>query len=244
MFNRNCFDERRQTPLNRIFGAIPGQYDLINRLFTWDMDKSWRQQLVYTLLNLNPKKVLDIGCGTGDLSISIALQSQGGLEITGYDFSKPMLKIAAQKAKKMVPNDNLNFIHGEVSRMPFSDETFDCVGISFALRNLIFENPLAEKHLSEIIRVLKPGGSCLIVESSQPRNKIIRLLNHLYLRTYVYGVGILISSNRDAYQYLVQSAIHFYTPEEVETLFLAAGFRQFSFRPLFFGAVGIYHILK
>jgi demethylmenaquinone methyltransferase/2-methoxy-6-polyprenyl-1,4-benzoquinol methylase len=237
-------DGRRQTPLDRMFGVIHGRYDRINRLFTWGMDKRWRKRLVAALLKLEPKKVLDIGCGTGDLSISIARQSHGKVEITGCDFSKPMLEMAVKKAKELAPNGKATFIHGEVAQMPFPDETFDCIGIAFALRNLIFENPLAGKHLSEIIRVLKPGGYCLIVESSQPSNKIIRLLSHLYLRTYVYGVGILISGSRDAYRYLVQSAIHFYTPEELEKLLLAAGFRRFSFRPLFFGAAGIYQAQK
>jgi len=237
-------NELRQKPLMRIFGAIPGHYDLVNRLFTWGMDKSWRRQLVAALIKNHPRKVLDIGCGTGDLSIGIALQSQGRIDITGYDFSEPMLEIATRKAKELAPNTKMIFIHGDVARMPFPDETFDCVTISFALRNLIFENPLAEKHLSEIRRVLKTGGIFLSVESSQPRNKIIRSIDHLYLHTCVYGLGALISGDREAYRYLVQSAIHFYTPEELEKRFLAIGFRQFSHVPLFFGAAGINQVLK
>ncbi|MBN1365799.1 MAG: ubiquinone/menaquinone biosynthesis methyltransferase [Syntrophaceae bacterium] len=230
--------------LNRIFGAIPGHYDLVNRLFTWGMDKSWRRQLVSAILKHHPKKILDIGCGTGDLSTSIALHSQGTIEITGYDFSEPMLEIATCNAQELVPNAKLTFIQGEAAQMPFPDEAFDCIGISFALRNLIFENPLAERHLSEIRRVLKTGGHFLCVESSQPRNRIIRALSHFYIRSYVYWIGVLISGDRDAYRYLAQSAINFYTPEEVGKKFLAAGFRQFFYRPLFFGAAGIYQALK
>lgn len=230
--------------LNGIFGDINEHYDLVNRLFTCGMDQNWRNQLVSDLLQCDPQKVLDIGCGTGDLSIRIALCAQGSIDVTGYDFSKPMLEVAARKAHEQAPHRHISFIHGDVAQMPFPDATFDCVGISFALRNLIYENSLARQHLSEIFRVLKPGGRFLSVESSQPHNKIIRWLDHLYLRTYVYGIGMLISGNRKAYQYLTQSAINFDTPEELEKRFLAAGFQTFSYRRLFFGAAAIYRGTK
>jgi demethylmenaquinone methyltransferase/2-methoxy-6-polyprenyl-1,4-benzoquinol methylase len=230
--------------LSPMFGGIIRRYDLINHIFTWGMDKRWRKKLVAQCLKLNPEKVLDIGCGTGDLSINIARQARGNLHVTGYDFSRPMLAAAVKKVRAQDLDKKISFVSGEASQMPFPDESFDCIGISFAFRNLIYKNPLALRHLSEILRVLKPGGSCLIAESSQPQNKIIRLLHHLYLRTYVYAIGALISGDKKAYKYLIQSAINFYPPEELRKLLLAAGFRQVHYRPLFFGATGIYRALK
>ena len=227
-----------------MFSGIIKCYDMINHIFTWGMDKSWRKELVAQLLKLNPEKILDVGCGTGDLSINIARHGRGNLHVTGYDFSRPMLAAAIKKAHAQDLDKKISFISGEASQMPFPDGYFDCIGISFAFRNLIYRNPLASQHLAEILRVLKPGGSCVIAETSQPQNKVIRLLHHLYLRTYVYAIGALISGDRKAYKYLTQSAIDFHSPEELEKLLLAAGFRQVHYRPLFFGAAGIYRALK
>ncbi len=182
----NSQNEFRRKSLSPMFSGITGSYDLINHVFTWGMDRRWRGKLVAECLKLNPEKVLDLGCGTGDLAINIARRAKGNLHVTGYDFSRPMLEIAAQKVQAAVPDKKISFIYGKAAQMPFPDAYFDCIGISFAFRNLIYKNPLAERHIAEIVRVLKPGGSCLIAESSQPRNKLIRWLNHFYLCTYVY----------------------------------------------------------
>ena len=170
-----------------MFSGIIGHYDLVNHVFTWGMDQRWREELVAQCLKLNPERVLDIGCGTGDLTISIARRARDNLHVTGYDFSQPMLEAAAKKARKAVPDKKISFVYGDAANAPFPDDFFDCIGISFAFRNLIYKNPLAERHLAEILRVLKPGGNCIIAESSQPKNKLIRRLHHFYLRTYVYG---------------------------------------------------------
>ncbi|OGP67901.1 MAG: hypothetical protein A2031_09790 [Deltaproteobacteria bacterium RBG_19FT_COMBO_43_11] len=230
--------------LSPMFSGIIRHYDLINHVFTWGMDRRWRNELVEECLKLNPEKVLDIGCGTGDLTIAIARRSRENLHITGYDFSSPMLDAAFKKARKASLDKKISFIHGEAAHMPFPDDSFDCIGISFAFRNMIYKNPLAKRHLAEIFRVLQPGGSCLIAESSQPKNKLMRRLHHLYLRTYVYAMGVLISGNKKAYTYLIESVINFYPPEELEKCLLAAGFRQVFYCPLFFGAAGIYRALK
>lgn len=240
----NSKNELPSESLSQMFGVIIRHYDLINHIFTWGMDRRWRKELVAQCLKLNPEKVLDIGCGTGDLSINIARDARGNLHVTGYDFSRPMLEKAIKKALAHNLDKKISFISGEVSKMPFPDESFDCIGISFAFRNLIYKNPLAIQHLSEILRVLKPGGNCLIAESSQPQNKLIRRFHNLYLRTCVYTIGVLISGNKKAYRYLTQSAINFHPPEEVRKMMLDAGFLKVHYLPIFFGAVGIYRAFK
>jgi demethylmenaquinone methyltransferase/2-methoxy-6-polyprenyl-1,4-benzoquinol methylase len=117
-------------------------------------------------------------------------------------------------------------------------------GISFAFRNLTYQNPLARNHLSEIIRVLKPGGRFVIVETSQPKSTPIRSFYHFYMRQLVYRLGYRISGNKGAYHYLAESASSFYAPPELEELLISSGFKEVFYRPLFFGAAGIYVAIK
>jgi demethylmenaquinone methyltransferase/2-methoxy-6-polyprenyl-1,4-benzoquinol methylase len=155
-----------------------------------------------------------------------------------------MLELARQKAEAQGVKDKTEFLLGNATKIPFPDEHFDCVGISFAFRNLTYLNPIWELHLAEVRRVLKPGGRYVIVETSQPRSAVIRAFFHLYLRVYVAPAGILLSGERSAYRYLAESAAHYYTPEQVREMLLRAGFREVAYRPLFFGASGIHAATK
>jgi demethylmenaquinone methyltransferase/2-methoxy-6-polyprenyl-1,4-benzoquinol methylase len=231
-------------PLHGMFTAVPPRYDLINSIITLGLDKKWRRTAALACLKDKPKRVLDLGCGTGDLSINIARLADKDVAITGLDYSKPMLEKARQKAQTAGVAQQVNFIYGEATRIPFPDAHFDCVGISFAFRNLTYKNPLGAPHLAEVVRVLKPGGRYVIVESSQPENRIIRAFFHLYLRAYVALVGQILSGNKGAYNYLAESARRYYAPGEVRAMLLAAGFRDVLYTPLFFGAAGLHIALK
>ncbi len=231
-------------PLQRMFTAVPPRYDLINCVITMGMDKSWRLAAARECLAANPKRVLDIGCGTGDLTINIARLAQSDIELVGLDFSQPMLDIAAQKAKRLAPDKKIAFIYGDVTALPFPDGYFDCVGISFAFRNLTYKNSLAWCHLEEVLRVLAPGSRYVIVESSQPKCRPVRWLFHLYLRVFVANVGQWLSGNKGAYHYLAESAANFYAPDEVKKMLLGAGLRDVAYRPLFFGAAGVHKAMK
>ena len=231
-------------PLHGMFTAVPPRYDLLNKVITWKMDKGWRERAAAECLASQPKRVLDLCCGTGDLAILIAGQAGYELELTGLDFSQPMLDIAAEKAQSTAAGSRINFTRGDAAELPFPDGYFDCIGISFGFRNLTYKNPLADSHISETVRVLSPGGRFVIVESSQPGVKLVRELFHLYLRWFVAGVGNLLSGNKGAYHYLAESAARFYTPEELTALLLTSGFSQVSYRPLFMGVAGIYTAVK
>jgi demethylmenaquinone methyltransferase/2-methoxy-6-polyprenyl-1,4-benzoquinol methylase len=231
-------------PLHRMFTAVPPRYDLVNRVITWGMDERWRRQAAQECLSSNPRRVLDVGCGTGDLIVNIARIAQDDAELVGLDFSLPMLEIAAKKAMRFSPERKITFILGDVASLPFPDGYFDCVGISFAFRNLTYKNPIAQKHLTEVWRVLMAGGRYVIVETSQPKSRFMRWLFHRYLRSTVFPVGYWLSGNKRAYRYLAESAANFYSPEEVSKMLEGAGFRQVFYRPLFFGAVGIHIAVK
>ena len=231
-------------PLHRMFTAVPRRYDLINHIITWGLDKRWRGKAARECLTSPSGKVLDLCCGTGDLAINLARLAKNNMQIIGIDYSRPMLEIATKKAKPLARRRKISFIYGDAANLPFPNGYFDCVGISFAFRNLTYKNPLAQRHVAEVLRVLSAGGRYVIVETSQPKLKLIRKLYHLYLRWFVFRLGYLLSGNRRAYHYLAESAARFYTSEEVEEILVTAGFRQVSFRRLFFGAVGIHVAVK
>lgn len=249
--NKQVLDTMKSTdvyhqpkPLHRIFTAVPSRYDLVNRIITLGLDCRWRRLAARTCLEEKPDKVLDLGCGTGDLAITLASLAAENIEITGLDYSLPMLELAKQKAARAGVGKVVKFVHGEADSLPFPDDYFDCVGISFAFRNLTYKNPLRQQHLSEVLRVLKSGGSYVIVESSQPSNRLVRALFHVYLRAFVAPIGTILSGNGGAYRYLAESASHFYSPEQVRGMLLAAGFAAVYYRALLFGAAGIHIATK
>ena len=230
--------------IHRMFTAVPPRYDLINHIMTFGQDIRWRRLAAKACLEKKPQRVLDLGCGTGDLTINIARSAGKGVEVTGVDFSQPMLELAEKKAAQSGVGEKVKFVYGEATNLPFPDGHFDCVGISFAFRNLTYKNPVKEKHLSEVFRVLKRNGRYVIVESSQPANRTLKTLFNLFLRGFVAPVGSLISNNRGAYKYLAESVSHFYSPPEVKQMLLTAGFSDVSYRPLVFGTAGIHIATK
>jgi len=230
-----------QKPLQSMFMAVPPRYDLINRLITWGMDARWREEAARACLANHPRRVLDLGCGTGDLAIGIARMAGKEVEITGVDYAETMLELAREKAAGM---PGVKFVRGNADDIPFPDSYFDSVGISFAFRNLIYQNPLAQRHLAEVLRVLREGGRFIVVESGQPARAPVRLFFRAYLRGYVYPVGRWLSGNRGAYRYLAESVARFPTPEEIREMLLKAGFRDVSFRRLFLGAACLHEAVK
>jgi demethylmenaquinone methyltransferase/2-methoxy-6-polyprenyl-1,4-benzoquinol methylase len=231
-------------PLHKIFTAVPPHYDLVNRIGTLGMDKRWRRLAAQTCLEPKPRRILDIGCGTGDLTINIAQLASKDTEIIGLDYSLPMLERARHKAEKAGVGKSVRFIEGEASHLPFPDASFDVAAISFAFRNLTYKNQVCQQHLAEVLRILKPGGRYVIVESSQPENSFIKVCFHLYVRAVVKPLGLIISGNRGAYRYLDESIRKYYSPSEVRDLLTSAGFREVKYRPLFFGAAGIHVAVK
>lgn len=227
-----------------MFEAIPERYDLINHIITLGMDTGWRKKAALTCLSTRPTHILDLCCGTGDLTIALARLAKHHPEISGADFSNLMLEVARKKAPLLAPEGKIDFIEADVSNLPFPDRHFDCVGISFAFRNLTYKNPRTPDYLKEVLRVLKPGGQFVIIESSQPKSSFIRFFFHLYLRWFVFPVAYLISGNKGAYRYLAESAEHFYSTKEIVDFLTKTGFKQASASRLFFGAAAIYTATK
>lgn len=233
----------KHKPLHAIFSDIPKHYDLINRIVTLGLDVHWRTALARKCLENDPGIFLDLCCGTGDLAFSASKNAKKSSSIVGLDFSLEMLKIARQKAKER-NLQGISFIHGDASEMPFADETFDSIGISFGFRNLTYSNPSSKKHLSEIVRVLKKGGRFVIAETSQPRSKFVGFFFHLYMKLFVYPVGLVISGNKSAYKYFAQSTCNFYNRNQIVQLLKDAGFSIVEYKPMLFGATSLVMAIK
>ena len=234
---------KKARPLYNIFTTVPPSYDLINRLFTWRLDERWRKKAARICLENAPARVMDLCTGTGDLAIRFAAIAGTGTEITGYDYSQPMLDIAQKKAlKKGIPG--IRFTLGDAAEMPFPDGHFDSIGIAFAFRNLTYKNSDSKRFLREIFRVVKPGGCFVVVESSQPKNPVLRFLFRIYTKTMVYYIGSWISGNKTAYRYLANSVIDYFQPEEVNALLKNTGFADVRHMPLLGGVAAIHVAIK
>lgn len=229
-------------PLQDLFSAIPRRYDLINSILTWGSVNRWRRQAARECLAAKPDSVLDLGCGTGELTINLMRQAPYATKVIGLDCNQPMLDVAIKKSSALVRKPS--FLKGYADALPFPDRHFDCVAVSFALRNLVYENPLAQVNLDEIFRIISPGGRFIALETGQPENGLLKALFHLYLRWLVFPVGWLISGDRGAYRYLAESAACFHSTGEVRQLLLQTGFSRVSYRRFLFGAAVLYIAIK
>lgn len=234
--------ELTRRPLYKMFNEVPQRYDLLNRFLTWRFDEIWRKKAAKKCIDNKPVKVLDLCTGTGDLAVRIAKLVNSKTEITGLDFSQPMLDVAKTKAEKA--SVEVQFILGDAANLPFPDNHFDSIGIAFAFRNLTFHNPHMKKYLSEILRTLKKGKTFVIVETGQPQSRLVRALFHFYLKVMVSKAGGLISGHKGAYKYLAHSAINYFNNEELKSLLLDAGFSSIKHQNLLGGIAAIYVAIK
>lgn len=218
LISRRGRNEVLQTYYSRIFR----RYDLVNRVFTFGQDRRWRNYTVKECLALSPSKVLDLCCGTGDLAISLSIHAPAQTYIAGYDLNREMLGIARRKADKshVFPD----FIQGNAASMPFANEEFDCITIGFGFRNLTWENPDSDRHILEIRRVLKKGGSLFILESSRPESRLARKLYTFYVRHILVQIGGILSGDWNAYRYLAGSSEGFYSFQELKEMMEGWGF--------------------
>jgi len=237
-------------PLHSFYGDIHASYDRVNRIFTFGRDRSWRRHAAKELLKSGPGRVLDLCTGTGDFVLELARQADHldkGIKLTGFDFSGDMLKEARKKQKEFQAKKRqteIHFLEGDAGKMPFEDGHFDSMGITFGMRNLVYENSNAGKHLSEMNRVLKAGGELVVLESSKPANPLWRGFNNFYLRFILPSLGGLISGNMKAYQYLATSSKNYYTREEMGNILDVAGFKMIRSKSLFLGSVMLLVLVK
>ncbi len=216
--------------VRRMFAAIANSYDLNNRLHSFGRDQAWRRAAV-ALASVSPTDaVLDVACGTGDLSEAFA--EAGAAEVVGGDFTPEMLQHAARKSSRLPADRRPSYVHADAMDLPFERERFDVVSIAFGIRNVA----VPAKAMAEFHRVLRPGGRLVILEFAEPRVAPIRWLNTLYTAKIMPLTASLVARDRSgAYRYLPRSIETFLSPEELAGMAERVGFRVDRQRRLTFG---------
>lgn len=218
-----------------MFSGIARRYDLLNHLLSANIDKRWRRLVANRLrdvLDNGNALVLDIACGTGDLSIE--LQSKAKARVTGTDFCRPMLAIA--KTKTAETDLKIPYIEGDALALSFADETFDAVTIAFGLRNLAnFQNGLAEFH-----RILKRGGRLAVLEFSSPVVPGFRQLFNFYFSSVLPRIGGAVSGSRGAYEYLPDSVSKFPDQKGLVEMMSSVGFTSIEYKNLTGGIAALH----
>lgn len=228
----------KKEQVTRMFDAISKHYDGLNRVITFGIDVRWRKKVLQLVGKKEPKRILDIATGTGDLAIMMAeLQPE---KITGLDISPGMLEIGRQKIDSKRLSSNIEMVLGDAENIPFEDNYFEAITVSFGVRN--FEN--LEKGLKEILRVLKPGGIFVVLETAVPTKTPFKQ-GYKWHSTYVLPlVGKLFSKDKAAYDYLSKSANAFPHGAAFTAILDRCGFSDSKAIPVTFGVASIYTASK
>jgi demethylmenaquinone methyltransferase/2-methoxy-6-polyprenyl-1,4-benzoquinol methylase len=192
----------RAARVNDLFNTIAPRYDLINDLQSAGLHRHWKRRLMKEANGRPGERVLDLCCGTGDVSFAFARQ---GLEVAGLDFSEPMLAVANQRRTDRFPGARVQFLHGDAQKIPFPDNSFDIVTISYGLRNLADW----ELGLREMQRVARPGGRLLVLDFGRPDNALWRAIYFGYLGKFVPVLGWIFCGDADTHGYILESLKHY-----------------------------------
>lgn len=221
-----------------MFDTISNNYDGLNRVISFGIDVKWRKKVVALVGDHKPHQVLDIATGTGDLAINLA--KTGANRIIGLDLSEGMLAVGRKKVEKEQLSHLIELVQGDSEALPFENDTFDAITVAFGVRN--FED--LDKGLSEIYRVLKPGGIFVILETSVPTKFPFKQGYSFYTKNLLPLIGKLFSKDEDAYSYLSESAAAFPYGERFNNILRKVGFTKVEDKPQTLGVATIYSASK
>lgn len=221
-----------------MFDSISGNYDFLNHFLSLGIDIRWRKKAINLLADGKPKVILDVATGTGDFAVeTLKLNPE---QVIGVDISEGMLEVGRKKMKTRGYEHTIDLRLGDSENLPFEENKFDAVIVAFGVRN--FEN--LEKGLSEMHRVLKPGGRMVVLEFSKPRAFPFKQLYNFYFNFILPKIGRLISRDPAAYTYLPESVQAFPDGDDFTSILKRLGFNQTSCKPLTFGISSLYTGIK
>lgn len=224
----------KKAQMRSMFNRIAPTYDALNHLFSCQIDRLWRKRAIRIVAAQQPRKILDLATGTGDMAVALA-RHLPQCEVLGLDLSEEMLAVAQRKAEAHGYAERIALQTGDAEQLALPDEAVDAVTVGFGIRNFArLEQCFAEMH-----RVLRPDGQVVIVELTTPKNRLVRTFYEFYSFRFMPWLGGLISREKKAYRYLPASVHAFHTPERVVEMMEAAGFRNCHARSM---TLGIAHI--
>jgi len=221
-----------------MFDSISFEYDLLNAIMTFNSHKRWKKNILNIAKKLKPKNALDIATGTADIAINLG--SISNCDVIGVDISEKMLNVGREKITKMKLTKAVRLESGDAENLNFKDNYFDLVTIGFGVRN--FQD--LEKGLSESLRVLKAKGTLIVLETSVPENRIMKLFYSIFTRTYIPIMAMFFSKDKSAYNYLLNSAELFPSGTKFKDILKSVGFSQVKIKPKLFGSSTIYIATK
>ncbi|ALM20682.1 2-heptaprenyl-1,4-naphthoquinone methyltransferase [Nonlabens tegetincola] len=229
----------KKQQVTKMFDNISGEYDGLNRVISLGLDQKWRDNVVDLVAQSKPDVIMDIATGTGDLVIKMA-QKTNATKLIGLDISSGMLEIGKIKVSKEELDDRIEMVLGDSENLKYDDNSIDAITVSYGVRN--FED--LEKGLSEILRVLKPGGILVVLETSVPTKFPFKQGYYLYSNLIVPTLGKLFSKDKTAYGYLSKSAAQFPHGEAFNNILKKVGFNEVDNYLQFYGASTIYKATK
>lgn len=224
----------KKQQVEQMFDNISDGYDNLNKVISLGSDLKWKRKIVSLIEKKNPSKILDVATGTGDLALMLANSSAS--EIIGVDISEGMLNVGRKKVSERNLSSKITLVQADSENLPFEDNYFDVITVAYGIRN--FEN--LEKGLSEMLRVLKPSGTFVILETSVPTKFPFTLGYKLYCNILLPLIGKIFSKDKKAYGYLSESASNFPFGEELNNILRKIGFIEVKDKPQMFGAATIY----
>ena len=223
------------SPIAAMFDRISPKYDALNHLLSLNIDKVWRKKTAKAVAKSQPKTILDLATGTADLALALA-KCNPQAHIIGMDISEKMLNIGKAKVAQRKMESQIELRLGDAAALPLGDNNFDAVTVAFGVRN--FED--LGKGLSEISRVLKPGGQAVILEFSMPEKFPVKQLYRFYFKRLLPRIGKTVSKDSSAYAYLPASVERFPKPKAFLELLAQHGLIHGTVRPLTFGIATLY----
>ncbi|WP_297421464.1 bifunctional demethylmenaquinone methyltransferase/2-methoxy-6-polyprenyl-1,4-benzoquinol methylase UbiE [Clostridium sp.] len=232
--------EANANDVEKIFSVIAKRYDMLNSILTLNIDRLWRRKAIKICNIKEGQKVLDLCCGTGQM-INYECKAVGkNTPVIGVDFSQEMLNVGAERLNQSLRDYKYKLIKGSILELPFEENTFDCITIAFGLRNIQDKG----KALSEMYKVLKPGGKVVCLELSKPNIPIFKNIYNVYFNHVLPTVGSIGTGDKKAYYYLRDSVNNFMNKKQLKEKFSEIGFKDAEYESLTFGIASIHYGIK